>query len=178
MQEEITFKGYFIKPDFSEIITEDFAERFTVNIKQWLVPYGYFDEQKNMLICQDGVFPDGTYIAVGVVQYPGKFRNSFHRVGQFNVVRSRGIDLLWGARFQDYPGLPKDFPVNAKFPLIKVGEVQDYIKAKDVFERVYGASARFFLERELKRADPDSVEAKVIKLRLALKNLLENNQEF
>jgi len=122
-----TVDGTFLRPDYSEYISEAFVKRYHVDVKNWIAPFGYFDSATGGII-HNGDFPDGTYIIIGKVQYPGKFRMSSFSIMQFNLARVRGIDFDIAREFNPYPDLPEVLKANLapKFPMFKIEAAHAY----------------------------------------------------
>jgi len=164
----------YIRKDLEEIITEKFAKHYFVDLSKWIAPFGYYDEYSGSIRCREG-FPDGTYAALGRVKYPGKRRFSYYTIYQFNVCRSRGIELRWANRFNPYPNVPNAINLQPAFPLIKVGELTDYISAKKAYQAVRVPLTIDEIKSKIKLSE-DAVQAKVFKLRLALQREIDKEK--
>lgn len=164
--------GLFLRDDWTELITEKFSDKYSVNLTNWIIPYGYFNQYDGTITCNDFI-PDGTYILLGKVSYPGKGRYSYHTVCQFNLCKSSGIDLIFLKPFHTYTDLPKEIPLAPKFPLFRVGDTKEYKKIYKLFLQV---SNEYLTERELNskltKLDKNTIEYKIYALRLALLNFL------
>lgn len=170
----IKISGYILRNDYTELITEKFAKKYNVNVTDWIFPFGYYDQYDGSVDC-NGYIPDGTYILIGKVSYPGNGRFSYHIVTQFNLLLSRGIDLSFAMPFNTYTDLPKEIPLAPKFPLFKVGDCLDFLKYKDKFIEI----ANTWLTKDeilskLGKIDPSTIEYKVYALKLALLRLMKD----
>jgi len=169
----IKISGYILRKDYTELITEKFAKKYNVNVTDWIFPFGYYEQYDGSVDC-NGYLPDGTYILIGKVSYPGAGRFSYHIVTQFNFLLSRGVDLSFAIPFNAYTDLPKEIPLAPKFPLFKVGDCEDFIKHRDKFTEI----ANTWLTKDeilskLSKINIDSIEYKIYALKLALLRLMK-----
>lgn len=173
-QTPIKINGYILRNDYSELITEKFAKKYNINTTEWIFPFGYYDQYDGSVDC-NGYIPDGTYILIGKVSYPGNGRFSYHIVTQFNFLRSRGIDLDFIAPFNPYLDLPKEIPLAPKFPLFKIGNCEDFILYKDRFLEIANTwLTKDEILNKLNKIDKTSVEYKIYALKLALLRIMKD----
>ena len=179
MEIEKEISGYFFRSDLTEMVSESFAKSYNMDLSGWVQPYGYYDERHGSVFCNDNFFPDGTYIALGKVSYPGVERRSWYHIGQFNVARSMGLELRWANKFETYPNLPETLKksLSPTFPLIQVGEVADYGAAVALVKELNSRplTARTIKDR-IKKAEPDSLEHKIYRLRLAFQKDIDKEK--
>lgn len=171
-----------LRSDLEEVITESFAEKYSVNVANWIFPELYYNTRNSKLIFN--TMPDnGLYCLIGKVNYPGERRMSTHVVFQYNLVRIRGLECLWVDNFNKYPGVPEKLKdsLNPYFPLFKVGPLQGYKKYFDV----YYSDLKFpKIVDELKstinslqqQVNPDLTLIRLYKLRLALQRLIDKEK--
>lgn len=176
------YTSLLLRADLEEIINEDFAMRYSVNVSNWIFPELYYHEREQKLIYNQ--IPDnGLYCLVGKVSYPGAERMSTHCVFQFNLVRIRGLECLWADRFKGYPGVPEVLKgrLTPYFPLFKVGPIKPY---KKYFEMYYNDLNRPKTVDELKAQittmqaaeDRDLTQIRIYKIRIALQRLIDKEK--
>lgn len=171
----IKVEGIFLHKDYSNLITETFAKRFHVDLNHWIKPFGYYNQAEQSIICNRSL-PDGVYVLLGSVSYPGKERMSCYTVYQFNICRSRGLDLSMYRPLNNYPNAPA-IPLSPVFPLFKVGNISDYKKAKTVYEGVIKNYLSIdSLIRIINNLDPNTLESKIYRLRLALQRQIDKEK--
>lgn len=160
---------YFVyfRPDLTEFISQDFAEKYNVKLDNWLVPDGYYSEKEGVA---DRIIPDGSYVVLGRVSYSNS--SSSHKIGQFVGLKCTGINWQFSHQFDYYPnsgGLDLD-PV---FAVVRVGKVREFPKVGLTIEKI---KESLITERELAKFalqyNPNTVEARVYRLRLALQREL------
>lgn len=164
----LDIEGIFLRKDFSEVITESFAKQYAVNLDSWILPFGYYDEY-NCSIISNGSFPDGTYVLLGKMNYPGADRGANYSIAQFNLLRSRGLEINFINKFRPYPNVPKELPFCPKYPLFRVGDVSLFKKIKHEFleiEKNYWTPDE--INSKIKELKPDSELIKICSLKLAL----------
>lgn len=165
-------EGIYLSLDYTHLITEKVAKTLFVDLNKWVAPYAYFDHGNKEIIC-NGHVPDGCYIILGKVSYPGKQRMSYHEVYQFQVAKNRGTDLYLYKPLNLYPELPKEVPLAPLFPLYRVGSISEYKEAVEVIKQL---EARYFSIDQLKDTilnyPIDTVQGKVFRLRLALERYI------
>lgn len=165
---EVRIDGILLRKDLKEYITESFAERYNVNLENWIEPYAYWNE-KTQTVLSNGVIPDGTYVLFGKVSYPGKERMSRHSIFQFNLVKLMGVDVTFAAPFREYPNVPPRIPLQPVFPLFKIDQPRSYKKAAKIFNEALNKPLTIFeLERMIKESKENSLENKMYRLRYAV----------
>jgi hypothetical protein len=177
MAKKINIEGWYVRKDLEEIVSESFVKRYDMRLDNWIEPFGYYDE-RGQSILTDGPFPDGTYVLLGKVSYPGEKRKSRFHIGQFNLAKSQGLDLTWAFKFRRYPELPPAIEdrFNPTFPLVRVGEVKDYARAKNQLTQLDRPLTAREISSTIKTIDEGSVEARVCKLRLAFQELIDKEK--
>lgn len=173
--ENIHVDGIFLRRDLTEYITEEFASRYFIDTStsNWIVPFGFFDQANQSIVC-NGALPDGLYVVFGTVEYPGLERLSLHKVAQFNLCSSEGLNLRFLLEFNKYPNLPESIPLRPKFPMIKIGEARAFKKAAKYL--IEARKAHFTIENlqdKIRTLDAASIEYKIFALRLALERDLK-----
>jgi len=171
----ITIDGIFVSTDLSYLITEQFAKTYHIDLDSWITPFGYFDEYNQSIISNTHI-PDGIYILLGWVNYPGSSRMSSHTIYQFNVIQSRGLDLILHKPLNKYHNLPKNLPLSPKYPLFKVGDLPDYKEAKKAYSELHTQHLTLDnLKANIANiADQSSVKSKIYNLRLALQRRISS----
>ena len=175
----IEVEGIFLSLDYSDIITESFAKRFNVDLKQWIHPFCYFDEKNQSLISNKEV-PDGTYILLGRISYPGEAKYTYHTTLQFNIVKIQGFNLIFARPLNGYLNMPKALlnSITPNFPLFKIGETSEYKKATGLYTKI---SKQHLTADSLKdiilKQEPNSIESKFYRIRLAIQRQIEREQE-
>lgn len=176
------YTSLLLRADLEEIINEDFAIRYSINVENWIFPELYYSQKDKKLIYNK--IPDnGLYCLLGKVNYPGDLRFSSHCVFQYNLVRIRGLECLWADKFRGYPGVPevlKDY-LTPYFPLFKVGDIKPY---KKYFKMYYEDLNRPKTVDDLKsyiyklQTDDfkDLTKIRIYKLRLALQRLIDKEK--
>jgi hypothetical protein len=171
--EPIKINGYILRNDYSELITEKFAKKYNVDITDWIFPFGYYNQYDGSVDC-NGFIPDGTYVLIGKVSYPGKSRFSYHIITQFNFIQSAGVTLSFSSPFNGYPELPDTIPLAPKFPIFKVGTCLDFIQFKDRFIEISNTwLTKDEIQSKLYKLDNSTIEYKVYALKLALLRLMK-----
>ena len=129
------------------------------------------------VISNNGI-PDGVYIVLGSVSYPGEKRMSRHVIYQFNLARSRGIDLRWAARFNPYPNVPKVLDLRPIYPMFRIEELTTYEDCKSVYYKLQKTPvfAVDQLKEIIRKADPGSIKDTIYRLRLALQREIEKDR--
>lgn len=165
----ITIEGIYLRSDFSEFITEKFAARYGVNLREgWIQPFGYYNQAFGSVICNDPI-PDGTYLLVGKVEYPGSNPMTRHVVMQFNLVKSLGSDLKFAKQFNPYIDKPTAIPLTPSFPMFKVGGHVEYNKVKSDFLTIDKEQLTTDeIKDRISKLASDSILAKIYSLKLAL----------
>lgn len=174
----IELEGIFLSPYYNLVITEKFAKRFCIDVKKhWIAPFGYYDHG-NCSIISNNYFPDGVYICLGWAVYPGTTRPSNHIVGQFNLLKCRGIDVIAAGKFNNYPDLPKSIPLRPVFPLFKVGELEEWKQAK----KSYLSSIKLLPLEQLEAMcigiGIQSISGKIFNLKLALERAIRSHGTY
>jgi hypothetical protein len=168
----IDIEGIFLSPSYNLLITEKFAKKFLIDTnKNWITPFGYLDQANNSII-SNSYFPDGTYVCLGWASYPGKSRPSMHIVGQFNLLKCRGIEIIAVKKFNNYPNLPDVIPIKPVFPLFRVGEISDWRVAKSEFLRIDRIFPTQRLELESESLGTNSLAGKICSMKLALERAI------
>lgn len=157
----------YFRPDLTEYITQDFVDRFSVNTDAWLFPDGYFLQNEGTVGSDKGL-PDGAYIMIGHVEYTTSDGLKKHKIGQFVGVKLAGINFV-GTHELDYYPNSKGVILDPMFALVRVGETWEFKKVGVLTEDF---RRRPITEKELDkhilRYDPNTIESKIYRLRLAL----------
>lgn len=174
----INIEGIFLRPDFTEVITESFAKKYSIDLIDWIYPFAYFNQYDGSLIYNE-LIPDGCYILLGKVEYPGKDRYSYHIVYQFNACLISGIDVKFVKLFTPYPDLPPSIPLSPNFPLFRVCEQKHYKKFRLLFKKI----EKEWLTRDeikgiLSKLDKNTIEYKAYALKLALLRYVFKDKEL
>jgi len=158
----------YFRPDLTEYITQEFVEKYNVQTEgRWIPSHGYYSEKEEVT---DRVIGDGAYILVGHVDYNNAA--CYHKIGQFVGIKSTGINWVFSHPLDYYPN-SKGLNLDPIFALIKVGAPQDFGKVGLAIDnlRKMGCTAKE-LERKILQLNPDTVESKIYRLRLALQRQL------
>ena len=156
----IKVTGIYLRNDITEIIDEIFAHRYNVDLTHWIAPYGFYDEAKGSIISNGGI-PDGTYVALGVVQYPSSNKQAFHTIGQFNIAKSMGIYLTWANKFLPYPNVPSiiETRFSPKFPLFRIADNTKYLECVKIYQQLTNKWLTIEeLIANIDNLEPDSLE--------------------
>lgn len=169
-------KGIYIRNDLTELISERFVKHYDINLRYYTAPFGYFSEKTGNIIC-NGRLPDGTYILIGTVSYPGTKNYSKHTVFQFNVLKSAGKDLRFAQRLAGYPDKPEAVALSPEFPLFRIGERTDYKEAcKCYFESISQYFTIDELFSKITKLIPMSIEDKIYRFRIALQREMDKGK--
>lgn len=163
-------EGIFLRPDYSEYITESFAKKYHVDLKNWISPYGYFKESEGTIL-NNGGFPDGTYIILGKVKYPSKYRMASHTIMQFNLARVRGADIDILRPFNPYPDVPEILKANlfTAFPMFKIEQAHSYKAVIPAFLEIADSELTIDeLKDKIFKLPESSVVRRLYSLRLAV----------
>jgi len=169
--------GIFLRPDYSEYITESFAKTYYIDLKNWISPYGFYNEFKGTIL-NNGGFPDGTYIILGKMQYPSKFRMSRHIIMQFNLCKVSGVDVHIYRPFNPYPDVPDALKANLNplYPMFKIDKAQAYKSIIPSFLEIADAELTMDeLKDKIFKLPESSVVRRLYSLRLALLRDMEKN---
>ena len=163
-------EGIFLRADYSEYISESFAKRYYIDLKNYIAPFGYFDQENGTLL-NNGDLPDGTYVILGKMQYPSKYRMARHTIMQFNLCRVRGVDLDILRPFNPYPDVPDALKANLrpKFPMFKIEQAHAYKALIPAFLQIADSElTKDELKDKIFKLPENSVVRKLYSLRLAL----------
>ena len=164
----ITVEGIFLKDDFSEFITETFAQQYNVDLRHWIVPFAYYDP-KNASLIHNGIVPEGIYILFGKVKYPGKQRFTRQIIHQFNLLNIKGLYVNVAFPFNKYVNVPQELNLEPIFPIFKLDEVNKFNEAISIFREInIDNLTTIWLQDKLDRLEINSLKYKIYKLRLAL----------
>ena len=164
----ITIDGHLLRNDFTEVITEKFAKKYCINLDNWILPFGYYDQCSEDII-YNNIIPDGSYILLGKVEYPGTKKLTYHTVCQFSGLKISGIDLTFVTPFNPYLDVPKVLKLKPKFPLFKVGSTRDFKKLKKIIlNDTDNYPNELVLYDKTCKLSKNTIEYKVYALKLAL----------
>lgn len=164
----------YLRKDYTEVITEQFAKRYDINLLKWIRPFGYYDQVNKSIISNNGI-PDGTYIILGCITYPAYSGTCLYTIGQFNLAKSRGIDLTWATAFNNYPELPNNSEIKPLFPLFRVAKHTKYKEALSYFIEIQNKEWTVDeLKNKILETDKTILENTMYRLRLAFqRNLIK-----
>jgi hypothetical protein len=164
-------EGIFLRSDYSEYISESFVKKYNVDLTTWIQPYGFFDEFSGTILHNKDL-PDGTYIILGKVSYPGKSRMSKYIIGQFNLCKILGETLEILNKFSPYPNVPEELKSNLhpKFPMFKIGDASIFKTLKKPFNYIgeSNLTVEELMDRINKISSTESTIKKIYSLKLAL----------
>lgn len=175
----INLNEIYLRKDLTEIISEKFAKRYNIDLSKWIKPFGYYNERGGSIICNSTI-PDGVYLVLGRVEYPNNKEMSYHVIYQFNLCKSRGLDLRWASRFNPYPNVPKNIKLSPNFAMFKIAECIDYNQCKKIYNEIKNTA--FFTSDQLKdiiKKEPEgSFKDTIYKLRLALQREIDRDRRI
>jgi len=162
----------YFRPDFTEYITQEFVDKYSVNTDTWVAPRGYYLQNTDGFVSNGGI-PDGTYIMIGHVDYASVNKMHHHRIGQFVGVKLEGINFVGTNELAYYPN-SKDVELNPMFALVRVGNTNEFKKVGVIIEDL---NRRPISDWELQKRALDyefnSVESRTYRLRLALRRQMK-----
>lgn len=174
----INVEGVFLRKDLTELVTESFAKKYSMDLRDWIYPFAFFNQYDGSLIYNNYI-PDGCYILLGKVEYPGIDRSSYHLVYQFNACLLSGVDIKFVKQFTPYHNLPSVISLAPKFPLFKICDQKNYKQFKKIFNKV---ESTWLTKDEIKgiisKLDKNTIEYKVYALKLALLRFVFKEKEL
>lgn len=169
-------EGIFLRKDFSEYITESFAKKYNVNLTTWIQPFGFFDEFTGNIL-HNGNLPDGIYVILGKVSYPGEARLSKYCIGQFNLCKIFGDTVEILNKFNPYPNVPEAIKPNfkPKFPMFRLGDAKGFKILSKSFNYIASSNltSDALMYKISKISNTESTIKKIYSLKLALLRDLE-----
>jgi hypothetical protein len=167
-----------LRSDLEEIITEKFAEHYSVNINNWIIPDLYYNQSLKKLIYNKKP-ANGMYCLLGKINYGSPDKRSKHTVFQFNLASINLAETVWADSFLPYPNITGEVKENLYFPLFKVGPYSKYKRYFDIYHSELNAS--FTLDAlkdkinymQFRDPDKDVVKIRIYKLRLALQRMID-----
>ena len=174
----IEIEGIFLSLDLTDLISETFAKRMYIDLSKWVQPYCYFDERNQSLIT-NGDTPDGIYVLIGRMSYPGNILPSYFTIYQFNIVKIVGLNITLARPLNPYPNMPNELrDVAPVYPLFRVGETFEYRQAIALYNKIIKQHLTAdALRNIIFQSDENSIESKIYRIRLAVQRQIEREQE-
>jgi len=166
--------GLFLSSNLEHLIEEKTAISLFIDLNKWICPFAYLTQSTGELLCNGGL-PDGTYVLLGKISYPGDDKCSFHEVYQFNLVKVSGKDMTIENTLNNYPQLDKSLKssLNPSFPLYRIGPTKDFKTLKKLYKELKTDYLTIdVLKDKIRPYSVDTPEGKLLRIRLAFERYI------